>query len=289
MYPGTVAAARSGPARRRHGRRRDGHLPRARRGIHPLARLLREIGLRPGDHFAVLMENHPSLPRGGVGGPAQRALRHGHQLAPHRGRSGVHRRRLRGQGAGHQSRPARRWPRSIVPPRPSVRRRLMVDGAAPRHEPTRAQTAASSPDPIDDESRGMVMLYSSGTTGRPKGVEFPLPLGDASRARGRSASTAGPRYGFREGMVYLTPAPLYHAAPLRVSLAVQSLGGTVVVMERFDPSRALDAHRAGAGDAQPVGADHVRPHVEAARAERPAPTCRATSSPSMPPRRARSP
>ena len=44
-------------------------------------------------------------------------------------------------------------------------------------------------------------------------------------------------------MVYLSPAPLYHAAPLRVTLAVQSLGGTVVVMERFDPEQALSSLR----------------------------------------------
>ena len=52
--------------------------------------------------------------------------------------------------------------------------------------------------------------------------------------------------GFREGDVYLSPAPLYHAAPLVWSMTVQRMGGTAVVMERFDPEdclRLIEQHR----------------------------------------------
>ena len=129
--------------------------------------------------------------------------------------------------------------RAMVPGTPGVRRRLMLDGETSAHESYEAATAGSSTDPLDDERRGTVMLYSSGTTGRPKGVKFPLPAGEASLGEAEIAAHNQALYGFREDMVYLSPAPLYHAAPLRVTLAVQSLGGTVVVMERFDPEQAL--------------------------------------------------
>ena len=82
------------------------------------------------------------------------------------------------------------------------------------------------------------MLYSSGTTGRPKGIAHahpriavgtPLPTVDGFARL----------YGFAADTVYLSPAPLYHAAPLHFCMNVQRLGGTVVVMERFDPRHAL--------------------------------------------------
>ena len=111
----------------------------------------------------------------------------------------------------------------------------------------------------------MVMLYSSGTTGRPKGIKFPLPPADSPLGEWEIGEHSRARYGFGEDMVFLSPAPLYHAAPLRVAMAVQSVGGTVVVMERFDPDRGPGADRARAGHPQPVGADDVRPHAEAAR------------------------
>ena len=92
---------------------------------------------------------------------------------------------------------------------------------------------------LDQQSRGMVMLYSSGTTGRPKGVKFPLPPADSPLGEWEIAEHSRARYGFGEDMVFLSPAPLYHSAPLRVAMAVHCVGGTVVVMERFDPGLAL--------------------------------------------------
>jgi acyl-CoA synthetase (AMP-forming)/AMP-acid ligase II len=82
------------------------------------------------------------------------------------------------------------------------------------------------------------MLYSSGTTGRPKGVRGPLPEGPLDAGEPLTG-LVGLLYQFAPDMVYLSPAPLYHAAPLRYCMAVQRFGGTVVVMERFDPEAYL--------------------------------------------------
>ncbi len=132
------------------------------------------------------------------------------------------------------------------------------------------------------------MLYSSGTTGRPKGIKFPLPPADSPLGEWEIGEHSRARYGFGEDMVFLSPAPLYHAAPLRVAMAVHSVGGTVVVMERFDPAQALALIGARASDPQPVGADHVRPHAEAAPGGADtATTSRTTGWPPTPPRPAR--
>lgn len=93
--------------------------------------------------------------------------------------------------------------------------------------------------PVVDEAPGTDMLYSSGTTGFPKGIKSPLPTSFEQAPR---AVEIGSRFfGYAQDSVYLCPAPLYHAAPLRWSLAIHRLGGTVILMERFDAVAALAA------------------------------------------------
>jgi acyl-CoA synthetase (AMP-forming)/AMP-acid ligase II len=91
---------------------------------------------------------------------------------------------------------------------------------------------------IADESAGADMLYSSGTTGRPKGVRLPLE-GLPIDAPGALVALASMLFGLNENTIYLSPAPLYHAAPLRYCMTIHRLGGTVVVMEHFDAEEAL--------------------------------------------------
>src|SRR6516162_7073199 len=83
------------------------------------------------------------------------------------------------------------------------------------------------------------MLYSSGTTGHPKGVRRDLS-GDPFGTSATLVPMLGRILGFGEGDVYLSPAPLYHSAPLVWSMTIQRMGGTVVLMDRFDPTRALE-------------------------------------------------
>ena len=92
--------------------------------------------------------------------------------------------------------------------------------------------------PIPDEWLGTSMLYSSGTTGRPKGILRQLPeQPPAEQLPAFDFITKMWRY--REGMTYLSPAPLYHSAPNGAVAFTIRVGGTAIIMERFDPEHYL--------------------------------------------------
>ncbi len=114
----------------------------------------------------------------------------------------------------------------------------MVNGIRPGFESWEEATDAQPATPIEDQSNGVPMLYSSGTTGQPKGVFMP-PMDTDINTPHPLVHTLGSAFGFSEETVYLTPAPLYHAAPLHYNLMNHYMGGTAVIMERFDPERAL--------------------------------------------------
>ncbi|OQW78332.1 MAG: acyl-CoA synthetase [Proteobacteria bacterium ST_bin13] len=119
--------------------------------------------------------------------------------------------------------------------------RLIIGDAMAGWQPWTEAVAALPDTPIADERAGIDMLYSSGTTGRPKGVRVALPPEPAIAAPTVLTMLAQGLYRLGPDSIYLSPAPLYHAAPLRWSMTVMRLGGTVVMMQHFDPEAALAA------------------------------------------------
>jgi acyl-CoA synthetase (AMP-forming)/AMP-acid ligase II len=89
------------------------------------------------------------------------------------------------------------------------------------------------------------MLYSSGTTGKPKGVSreinlSPLPYDSADDDLGLTRVVQG-LYSADEESIYLSPAPLYHSAPMGFNTGFLALGATSIILEKFDPEAALEA------------------------------------------------
>ena len=116
------------------------------------------------------------------------------------------------------------------------------------------ECVADQPDtPIDDEQEGDLLQYSSGTTGRPKGIKRELPHVPPAEAPGMMSALVG--FWMTPDAVYLSPAPLYHTAPSVWSMSVQAGGVTTVVLEKFDPEGCLDAiarHRVTHGQFVPA-------------------------------------
>ena len=209
-----------------------------------LAHLFRAAGLQRGDAIALMLENHPRYFE--ILWAAQRAGLYYTAISSRLTTGETE--YIIGDCAAKvfiASAYKRDVAQEIVGGTPGVAVRLMIDGTAPSYESYEDALAKYPTTPIEDESEGADMLYSSGTTGRPKGVRVPLPEGEMGTPSG--VTVLGQMlYGFTPDMTYLSPAPLYHAAPLRFSMAVQRVGGTVIVMEHFDPTeflRLVEQHR----------------------------------------------
>ena len=115
---------------------------------------------------------------------------------------------------------------------------LAVGGARNDYASFEEARDAMPAEEIPDQTSGSDMLYSSGTTGRPKGVKPPL-RGGGIDVPDTLAALPKVFFGFPDDNIYLSPAPLYHAAPLRWCMGAQRAGATVIVMEKFDPEHAL--------------------------------------------------
>ena len=225
-----------------------------------------------------------------MGLPLRRRRLHGVLEPADQRRAGVHPQRLRGAGVHHvevQGRPGRRDRRR------HAGRRAAAD--ARRHD-RRLRAATRPPSPRSRPSRStrphrrhrhaLLVGHDRAPEGRHPRRSCATPLDDRAGVGRRrccsccSASTTT--------SVYLSPAPLYHAAPLRFCMAAQALGGTVVVDGALRRRAVPRARRALPRHPQPGRADDVRAHAEAARrGARASTTCRRCSASSTPPRRAR--
>ncbi|NKQ51529.1 acyl-CoA synthetase [Amycolatopsis sp. K13G38] len=206
------------------------------------ARALRARGLRAGDHIAILMENNRAYLE--VAWAAQRSGLYYTAINSHL-RPGEVQYVL--DDCGAVALIAGAAMADVVESLDLSRIPVRVGDLA-GFEPYEDVLAAETGEPLADECEGREMLYSSGTTGRPKGVRKPLPrtpLGDPSAAPVQIVEGML-RHGTDPGCVYLSPAPLYHGAPLVFSMSMHRIGGTVVVMEGFDARqclRLIEKHR----------------------------------------------
>jgi acyl-CoA synthetase (AMP-forming)/AMP-acid ligase II len=127
---------------------------------------------------------------------------------------------------------------------PGVSTRIIVGEAAPSwiaYEHV-LKGAGAVPEPSD----GSEMLYSSGTTGRPKAVRRPLPSENGSWAQSVLELALLHRYEMTASSLYLSPAPLYHAAGVNYTMAVNRVGAASVLMRKFEPEtvlRLIELHR----------------------------------------------
>jgi acyl-CoA synthetase (AMP-forming)/AMP-acid ligase II len=204
-----------------------------------IARLLRSIGLQPGDHIALCLENSPRFFEvvwgahyAGLLYTACSTRLTEEELAYVVDDCGA-------KVVVFSPRYAE-LATAITDATPRVERRLSAGGHVEGHERIEELAADLDSAPIGEPRiAGRDMLYSSGTTGRPKGIrptELTAPLDEAPVL---VTPVLRDMLGVTAADVYLSPAPLYHAAPLRFCLAFQQLGAAVVVMERFDAEHAL--------------------------------------------------
>lgn len=202
-----------------------------------LSQLFRDVGLQPGDHMAFCLENHPRFLVIAWG-----AHYAGLYYTAISSRLTAEETEYIVNDCGAKVFITSRYKADVaaqlVDRIPDVSLRLILDGPLDGYEPYEEVVARYPAEPLADRVAGKDMLYSSGTTGRPKGVKpaFPSePIDQPTAVTGlmQLLFQADP------SMVYLSPAPLYHAAPLRFTMAVHQIGGTAVIMEHFDAEEAL--------------------------------------------------
>ena len=203
------------------------------------ARYLHALGLRRGDHIAMVLENNLRCFE-----LAWAALRSGLLLTPVN-------RFLTADEAAYivtdsdarvvvSSFAMRELAAQLTDRLPSCQVRLMVDGTIDGWESYEDTIARFPTQRLPEQWLGGLMYYSSGTTGRPKGiVRTPAAARVDDPTAVQSARQLLSLYRFTADSIYLSTAPLYHAAPLSYSVNLQFLGCTVVFMEKFDPVQAL--------------------------------------------------
>ena len=204
-----------------------------------LAQLFYDAGLRFGDHIAVLMENRVEYME-----PCWAAQRSGLFFTCINSHFNAEEVAYILDDCDAQvlvvSSTLREVAEQLVELMPRVKIRLVVGDPIEGYESYEDALAKFPAEPLAEELEGTRMLYSSGTTGRPKGVKYQIerkPIGDQPVEMGMMTIL----WGMDGNAIYLSPAPLYHSAPLFYSMSTMRLGGTAIIMEHFDPEGALAA------------------------------------------------
>ncbi len=204
-----------------------------------LAQLFRAAGLRRGDHVAMFMENHPRYFE--TMAAAERTGLYYTCVNSH----------LTAEEVAYMvdNCDAKVFISSValadvavaaaaLTPKVEVFLMLGAEGGRDPFRSYEEETARFPAEPVADEQLGAAMLYSSGTTGRPKGILRPLPEVHPAEPLPVMAFVTK-MFGFRPGMTYLSPAPIYHSAPQASVSSALRLGSTSIIMERFDPELYL--------------------------------------------------
>ncbi|MFL6108965.1 MAG: acyl-CoA synthetase [Marmoricola sp.] len=240
MFPGTHAATNpEKPALIMAGSGRVVTYGELEERSSRLARALHDLGLRQGDVFAMLSDNAPEALE-----IYWAALRSGlyvtainHNLAADEAAYIVNdceaKVLIASTGVAVLA-------EAVADLTPAITARFAFGGDVPGHGSYEELIAAAG-EPLTDLPRGSDMLYSSGTTGRPKGVKPPLLPIQVNEPGDPLTGLATVAFGLNPADVYLSPAPIYHAAPLRWCGIVHATGGTVVMMEKYNPEAALRA------------------------------------------------
>jgi long-chain acyl-CoA synthetase len=205
-----------------------------------IAHLLTNAGLKPGDHVAFCLENNAEYLQLAWGchyaGTIYTAISsrlNTEEMAYIINNSGAK--------AFITSSYKREQASELIDLIPEVGLRLMMGSTIDGYGSYEAAVEGLPVTAIEGRVAGRDMLYSSGTTGRPKGVKQAMEREPLETASHSVANISALLFGMTNESTYLSPAPLYHAAPLRFCMGAQALGATVVVMERFDPTEYLAA------------------------------------------------
>jgi long-chain acyl-CoA synthetase len=208
-----------------------------------IAHLLRNSGLQRRDHMAILMENDPAMLMASAA-----AERTGLVYTPISNHLSIQQIAyiVNDCQAALIVVSAKTLALALDLPKvcPKVKRWLVANSDATElpqpFESLESALAVEPSTPIPDERLGVGMLYSSGTSGRPKGIYRRFPDVAPGIETGRMAFV-GKLFRMRPGMVYLSPAPLYHSAPQGAVSACIRMGATAVIMQRFDAAEFLTA------------------------------------------------